>query len=45
MFSGKSTELLRKIKRYMLSNKKCLLLKFLADTRYACDKVVTHDMN
>ncbi|OMJ65458.1 hypothetical protein SteCoe_38173 [Stentor coeruleus] len=44
MFSGKSTELLRRIRRYKIRNDSCLLLK-TKDTRYVNDddKVVTHD--
>lgn len=44
MFSGKSTELLRRIRRYKIRNDSCLLLK-TKDSRYLNDneKVVTHD--
>lgn len=44
MFSGKSTELLRRIRRYKIRNDSCLMLK-TKDTRYINDddKVVTHD--
>eukprot|EP01133_Synstelium_polycarpum_P005881 gene5881-6803_t len=34
MFSGKTTELIRRIKRFNLANKKCLLIKYSKDTRY-----------
>ncbi|CAG9331227.1 unnamed protein product [Blepharisma stoltei] len=45
MFSGKSTELLRRIRRYRVRNDSCILLK-TKDNRYANDedKVVTHDL-
>lgn len=34
MFSGKSTELIRRIRRYDISKKKCLVFKYDKDTRY-----------
>ncbi|CAG9332761.1 unnamed protein product [Blepharisma stoltei] len=45
MFSGKSTELLRRIRRYKVRNDSCILLK-TKDARYENDedKVVTHDL-
>jgi thymidine kinase len=43
MFAGKSTELLRRLKRYQLANRTTLLLKHSVDQRYSVDKVVTHD--
>lgn len=43
MFAGKSTELLRRLKRYELANRETLLLKNSIDVRYSVDKVVTHD--
>lgn len=44
MFSGKSTELLRRIRRYRIRNDSCVLLK-TKENRYIEDteKVVTHD--
>lgn len=44
MFSGKSTELLRRIRRFKVRNDSCILLK-TKDNRYINDddKVVTHD--
>ena len=46
MFSGKSTELLRRIRRFRVRDDACLLLK-TNDNRYADDdddeKVITHD--
>lgn len=40
MFSGKSSELLRQIRRYEQARKRCLLLKYSHDTRYS--KVSRH---
>jgi thymidine kinase len=34
MFSGKSSELIRKIRRYEHSKKRCLLINYLHDNRY-----------
>lgn len=44
MFAGKSTELLRKIKRYRVANKTCLVIKYAGDTRYSEKCVATHDL-
>lgn len=44
MFSGKSTELLRRIRRYVAANKQCLVLKYYLDTRYDKDNLATHDL-
>jgi len=44
MFAGKSTELLRRMKRLEISGKKCLHIKYAGDNRYtdeAC--IATHD--
>jgi len=44
MFSGKTTELLRRMRRYQIARRKCVLIKYVGDTRYdngPC--VVTHD--
>ena len=45
MFSGKSTELKRRIELFELARKRCLVVKFAADTRYegSAQNVVTHD--
>ena len=43
-FSGKSTELQRMVRRYKLAAKKCLVVNFIADSRYNNDEcVTTHD--
>ena len=43
MFSGKSTELLRRVRRFTHASRKCLVLKYKADTRYSADSLATHD--
>ena len=44
MFSGKSSELLRKVRRYQHARKKCLVVNYLHDNRYSKDEVMmTHD--
>jgi thymidine kinase len=43
MFAGKSTELLRRIKRLEISGKKCLNIKYSNDNRYSADCISTHD--
>jgi len=41
MFSGKTTELLRRVRRFSVAQKLCILVKHAADTRYS--GVSTHD--
>ncbi|XP_013379988.1 thymidine kinase, cytosolic [Lingula anatina] len=43
MFSGKSTELIRRMKRYQIANYHCLLIKYANDVRYDKGGVATHD--
>ncbi|XP_028395628.1 thymidine kinase, cytosolic-like [Dendronephthya gigantea] len=43
MFSGKTTELVRRVKRYQIANHSCLLIKYDKDVRYDEDRVSTHD--
>lgn len=43
MFSGKSTELLRRVNRLEISGKKCLSVKFAQDMRYDDAQISTHD--
>lgn len=43
MFSGKSTELIRRIRRYIAAQQKCLILKYTKDTRYHTNNIATHD--
>lgn len=45
MFSGKSEELLRRIKRGVIAKQKVLLFKPTIDDRYEADKVSTHNGN
>ena len=45
MFSGKSSELQRRLRRFTVAKKRCLLLKYSGDTRYDShgEGAVTHD--
>lgn len=43
MFSGKTTEMFRRIKRYTAANKKCLIIKYAADSRYSKEHASSHD--
>ncbi|KXJ29246.1 Thymidine kinase, cytosolic [Exaiptasia diaphana] len=43
MFSGKTTELLRRIKRYQIANHRCLVVKYEKDNRYDLGGIATHD--
>lgn len=43
MFSGKTTELIRRMRRYDVSNHRCLLIKYANDDRYDKENVSTHD--
>ncbi|KAK4315606.1 hypothetical protein Pmani_013170 [Petrolisthes manimaculis] len=43
MFSGKTTELMRRLKRYQISLHKCLVIKYAKDTRYEENDIATHD--
>jgi thymidine kinase len=45
MFSGKSSEMQRKVRRYQHARKKCLVINFERDNRYSCEDVSsTHDL-
>ena len=45
MFSGKTSELMRRIKRHRLAMKKCLVINYLGDSRYlTSNTVVSHDL-
>mmetsp|Transcript_14171 Transcript_14171/g.19266 ORF Transcript_14171/g.19266 Transcript_14171/m.19266 type:complete len:199 (+) Transcript_14171:175-771(+) len=44
MFAGKSTELLRRVRRHSISGKECLYVKYAADTRYDTANIATHDL-
>jgi len=43
MFSGKTTELIRRLKRYQIANHKCLIVKYAKDDRYDREGIATHD--
>ncbi|XP_006635214.1 thymidine kinase, cytosolic [Lepisosteus oculatus] len=43
MFSGKSTELMRRVRRFQIAQYKCLLVKYSKDNRYSDSGVATHD--
>lgn len=45
MFSGKSTELMRRVKRFQIAQYSCLLIKYSRDTRYSQMGMATHDMH
>lgn len=45
MFSGKTEELIRRLKRAMIANQKVKLFKPSIDNRYAENKVISHDEN
>ena len=44
MFSGKSSELIRRINRERSINKKILVINYIGDNRYSKDCVSTHDL-
>ena len=43
MFSGETTELLRRVKRYSHCQKSCVVVKYAGDLRYSSTHVVSHD--
>lgn len=43
MFSGKTTELIRRLKRYKFANYRCVIIRYEKDNRYAADRIATHD--
>ncbi|XP_076157666.1 thymidine kinase, cytosolic [Alosa pseudoharengus] len=45
MFSGKSTELMRRVRRFQIAQYNCLVIKYAKDTRYSEKGVATHDQN
>src|SRR5215813_3865500 len=42
MFSGKSEELIRRLRRAMIARKRVQVFKPAIDTRYASDEIVSH---
>ncbi|KAM8945682.1 thymidine kinase, cytosolic [Pelodytes ibericus] len=45
MFSGKSTELMRRVRRFQIAQYKCIVIKYAKDTRYSKEHMATHDQN
>jgi thymidine kinase len=43
MFSGKTTELIRRMKRYQIAQHRCLVFKYAGDMRYDDTNLATHD--
>lgn len=42
MFAGKTSEMIRILERYERAGRRCVIVKFARDDRYAADAVVTH---
>lgn len=45
MFSGKTEELIRRLKRATIANQEVIIFKPVVDNRYAEDAIVSHDRN
>ena len=45
MFSGKTEELIRRMRRAQIAKQSCLLVKPALDTRYSTDHVVSHNQD
>lgn len=43
MFSGKTTELLRRVRRHKLAQRSCVVIKYIKDQRYSAEDAATHD--
>ncbi|XP_054281708.1 thymidine kinase, cytosolic-like isoform X3 [Macrosteles quadrilineatus] len=43
MFSGKTTELIRRLKRYRFADYRCMLVRYANDNRYSTKDVSTHE--
>ena len=43
MFSGKTTEMFRRIKRYTAAHEECLVVRYDKDNRYSSKHAATHD--
>lgn len=43
MFSGKTTELIRRLKRYQIAKYRCLIVRYAKDVRYSSTGIATHD--
>ena len=44
MFSGKTTELIRRTQRHELAGRRVVVIKYIKDTRYSAARCVTHDL-
>ncbi|EFC36973.1 thymidine kinase [Naegleria gruberi] len=44
MFAGKTSELLRRLRRYQYAQKETVLVKYINDDRYSKENVSTHDL-
>ena len=43
MFSGKTTELIRRLRRYQFAKQRCMVIQYAQDIRYGFDQISTHD--
>ena len=43
MFSGKTTELIRRLRRYQIAKQRCMVIQYAPDTRYGSKQISTHD--
>lgn len=43
MFSGKTTELIRRLRRYEIAKHCCVIIKYANDLRYDAENISTHD--
>lgn len=43
MYSGKTSELMRRVRRYTHATKRCLLIKYAHDSRYSDECMASHD--
>lgn len=43
MFSGKTSELIRRLKRHSIAGLKCFAIKYQKDIRYSADNISTHE--
>eukprot|EP00796_Vickermania_ingenoplastis_P010067 gene10067-7037_t len=43
MFAGKTTELMRRIRREIYARRSCFVIKYVKDTRYSAEAVASHD--
>jgi thymidine kinase len=45
MFSGKTTDMLRRVRRYHIAGRRTMVVKYAKDTRYSATDCATHDGN